>query len=221
MLCAWLARRRPLRRTSLGGGVDRVKSHALFAMAAILCVAAVLGCSPKPLTLAALEPSLGSLPAGPANPVAEPVWGAVLRWYHRHPEPTEGDITNEANAVTGIGPGGRAPTALLLRLGPTPPPYSRQWIRDLVRDGVLEGLCAARRPEDCRERQVVTYLILSDPTIAADSASVSVEERAVNPSSCGHGGMGGYTDAIFHLVREGGSWSVLRRERGMAGTIVC
>ena len=185
-----------------------------------LALATAASCATQTHPAARLGPQLSSIPDGPPNAVAESIWTAALQWYSGRSEPTEGDITRRTDAVVNGGRGGAAPTVLLLRMGPTPPPYSRQWLGELLRAGLLQGVCGAARPQDCQDQEVVTYLTLGDPVVGGDSASVPVHERALNPATCRQGAFGGEQSTTLRLRRGQAGWRVLGRGVTMASTVI-
>jgi len=189
---------------------------------ALSLIASAAACGGRrPIDPVIAAPLISQLPDGSSQPEFEGVWEAVLAWYRRHPEPTEGDLVRRTNALFGRGGGGTAPTALLLRMGPSPAPYSRAWILHLVSARLLEGLCAAPDPAQCAEHQVVTYVILEDPVVSGDRSTLVVLERGLDPSQCNGRGFSGFTNARFALRRADSAWRVIGRERGLAGSRPC
>ena len=179
--------------------------------------ASATGCaSVKPLDQTALAPVIAAQPEGTPAPAYEPVWTVVLRWYRSHPEPTAGDVA--CNFLTAMHRGSpcRAPTALVLRKGPTPVPFSREWLASLSSEGLLEGLCATD-PHDCGAHNMATYIQLGDPSIDSLHAQLTVAEMGFNAAMCrpGLANVYGVIGAItFHLRTQDGAWRVERTEGG-------
>ena len=196
----------------------------LSAGSGVLLALAASCATVKPLDTAVATSAIAGLPDGVAAPEYEPIWTAVLRWYRRHPEPTAGDAACNLLTLLRQGSPCRAPTALVLRPGPKPSPFSRAWLSTLASEGILEGLCTGD-PRNCGARDMATYVQLADPSIDTSDAQVVVGEIGFNAAGCRPGVEKVYSfiGAItFHLRRHGAEWRVANTEGGrVAGNFMC
>jgi hypothetical protein len=143
-----------------------------------------------------------------------------------HTVRSEGDITLRANRATGFGEQrDRAAVVLMARLGPEPRPFSRQWLDSLVGRGLADGICAAGDPEECSGEVMTSFLAFSDPQFAGDTlATISVSDRALNPSVCRRhtgSGTGGSMTVLVTLVRKAQEWEILNGQMQEGSTIFC
>jgi hypothetical protein len=199
---------------------ERIVATLLSQVAGLL----FLACGVPTLKPADVEPVLAQLPIGTPMPEYEPIWTAVLKWYRNPSGRTEADAMRFADNATGYSRRYIAGHSLLLRVGPEPPPFSRSWLRSVVAAGLLQGFCAAPEPKNCPATGAVTYLILANPDMRGEHASIAASERVLDPSRCGRGGvgsMGGFTDAVFELKLKKGQWAVTGRAVTLAGTTGC
>jgi len=187
----------------------------IVVIAAALAVGLLPACaSSGPMSGAQARAVLLGSADGPSRPVPQAVWEAVLAEYRAHRRATSGDVVRLMQLLTRRGEGGLAPTFLLVRRDSSLPGFSRDWILDLLHHGLIDGVCAARAPASCGQRQVTTYLMLDEPTWDREQRwDVRVIEFAVGPTFCAHAGSQAVVDARlwtrWWVERSGGAYRVI------------
>jgi hypothetical protein len=178
--------------------------------------------APAPTTIPA------DVPGGPDNPRSQAVWEALLRAYMAHAVRSEGDITLWANRATNFGEQrDRADVVFMVRTDPASQAYDREWLASLLPRGLVNGVCAALRPELCTADVMTSFLSFSEPEFTSDTtAVVRITDRALNPSACGGRrrgmpGTGGEMRVRASLVKRGDEWCVNGGEIEEGATIPC
>lgn len=159
-------------------------------------------------------------PDGPARPEVQAILTAALHWNH----PSEGDITLRTDRITGQGEQGNRARVILLTKNDSAPSYHRAWLDSLVASGVIDGTCYTRRPDECADSTMASFLRLSEPAVRGDSAVVHVDDEGENPRACrspDHESFWGFSTRDVILRRDGTRWRVTDVRPGMSGSGTC
>lgn len=190
----------------------------------LIACAAAIGCAkaqqPRP------APEVAPLRDASLGLRSEPVWSAVLHAYATRSLRSEGDVTLDANRLTGTGEQRSRPRVVLMaHRGEGSTAFRRAWLNSVVAGGLVDAVCVAPKPEGCPESATSSFLTLDDPQWDSDTAAtVQLSDEALNPAACRrHAGasMGGFSGAGVHVRRRADGWRVVEVSYGLAGSTVC
>jgi len=146
---------------------------------------APLSCASSGMRPDDVSAAVAGVPDGPARPEQQAVWEGILRQYRDRRVHTSGDVMKSLQAFFRLNEGGRAPTYLLWIRDSQLPPFNREWGQEMIRQRLLDGVCAATRPADCPQRELVTYISLGEPQqFRENEREVHTYEAALNPTTC-------------------------------------
>ena len=147
----------------------------------------------------------------------------MLRLYSRHKLRSEGDITLEANLVSGIGE--QRDHAPIVLMAPRERRYSRPWLDRLIAEHVIDGICVEVDVQQCPGAVTASFLSPADPTFLDDSAAVvEVYDQALNPDACRRhnaSSFGGESHLQVRLARRDDRWELADVQMVEGSTIIC
>lgn len=157
---------------------------------------------------------------------SEAIWLVILQAYAAHTVRSEGDITLQANRLTGYGEQrAQAAVALFAPQGGAAVSYRQTWLDSLVGQHVVLTVCKADTPNNCPGEVMTSFLTLSEPQVSADTAAtVQVGDQALNPRTCrthNMPGTGGFMRVTVQLALVSGVWQIVAGRMEEGGTNIC
>jgi hypothetical protein len=189
---------------------------------ALLATACAPAAGQPPRSAIAPSTSAPVRAAGPRNPTTEAILEALLRLYMDQRVRSEGDITLQANRMTGYGEQrDRANIVLMVSAS-----YNQGWLDSLVPRGLVHGVCPATNARACEAQVMTSFLSFAAPVVEGDTvATVTIFDRALNPQDCGARrgtpSTGGFMNVTARLRRDGQAWRLVGGDLSSAGTESC
>ena len=132
------------------------------------------------------------------------IWAALLRGLGAVADNVVAHLQEVGARVPGspiTAPTG--PTHVVLFLRPTSDPAlaDTAWHRQLIRGGIIEGVCRTRSATDCPQRGFRLFVTPATPArFAADSVTVAIDFTAIDAVGCRRGRGAGDSGNEWHLV---------------------
>lgn len=152
------------------------------------------------------------------------IWIAVLERISHSGARSEAGTIVETSRLLGADDEPDTPPVVLL-LAPSDSTLSSQAVADLLSRRVVDGVCREADAFACPDTTLTSYLTFSSPHFATEtSATVSVEDRGLNPTAC-RSVMGlwytGFVERTYFLHSAKERWSVDSVVGVMSGSGAC